>query len=105
MQLPIGMEVEGEYGYVIKLNKPLYGLKQTSLNWFEHLRKGLEAQDYVQSRVDPCVFLRAESIVLCYVDDCIIIANEDHIIDDLVTSLKNRPENTTSQSKAPSRIT
>ena len=27
MQLPIGMEVEGEYGYVLKLNKSLYGLK------------------------------------------------------------------------------
>ena len=62
------------------------------MNWFEHLRKGLEAQDYVQSRVDSCVFLRADSIVLCYVDDCIIIANENHIIDDLVTSFKNGPE-------------
>ena len=27
MQLPIGMEFEGEYGYVLKLNKSLYGLK------------------------------------------------------------------------------
>ena len=42
--------------------------------------------------MDPCVFLRANSIVLCYVDDCIIIAKENHIIDDLVTSLKNGPE-------------
>ena len=42
--------------------------------------------------MDPCVFLRADSIVLCYVDDCIIIAKENHIIDDLVTSLKNGPE-------------
>ena len=74
LQLPIGMEVEGEYGYVLKLNKSIYNLKQASLNWFEHLRKGLEARYYVQFRVDPCVFLRADSIVLCYVDDCIIIS-------------------------------
>ena len=47
MQLPIGMEVEVEYGYVLKLNKSLYGLKQASLNWFKHLKKGLEALDYV----------------------------------------------------------
>ena len=32
MQLLIGMEVEGEYGYVLKLNNSLYGLKQASLN-------------------------------------------------------------------------
>ena len=68
MQLPIGVEVKGEYGYVLNLNKSLYGLKQASLNWFEHLRKGLEARDYVQSRVDPCVFLCADYIVLCYID-------------------------------------
>ena len=105
MQLPIIMEVEGEYAYVLKFNKSLYGLKQGSLNWFEHLRKGLEARDYVQSRVDPCVFLRADSIVLCYVDDCIIIAKENHIIDDLVTSFKIDLKNTISQLKAPSRIT
>ena len=74
MQLPIGMEVEGEYRYVLKLNKSLCGLKQASLNWFDHLIKVLEARDYVQSRVYPCVFLRADSIVLCYIDDCIIIS-------------------------------
>ena len=34
MQLPMGMEVEGEYRYVLKLNKSLYVLKQASLNWF-----------------------------------------------------------------------
>ena len=27
MQLPIDMEVEGEYRYLLKLNKSLYGLK------------------------------------------------------------------------------
>ena len=32
MQLPIGMEFEGEYGYVLKLNKSLYSLKQASFN-------------------------------------------------------------------------
>ena len=49
MQLPISMEVEGEYEYVLKLNKSLYSLKQASLKWCEHLRKEIEAQDYVQS--------------------------------------------------------
>ena len=89
MQLPIGTEVEGEYGYVLKLNKFIYGLKQSSLNWFEHLRKGLEERDYVQSWVYPYIFLRDNSIVLCYVDDFIILEKENNIIDELVTSLRN----------------
>ncbi len=46
MHHPIGFQVDTENeskGYILKLNKNLYGLKQASLNWFEMLKQGLTA--------------------------------------------------------------
>jgi len=93
MELPIGMDVDGNRSdWVLKLNKSLYGLKQASSNWFQKLKEGLEDRDYVQSQVDPCVFLRDDSVVLTYVDDCIIVGKEQKVIDELIHSLMNGKE-------------
>ena len=75
MELPAGFDNGGYAGkHVLKLNKSLYGLKQAAFNWFQLLKKGLEERGYKhQSNTDKCVFLGKNSIVLVYVDDCIII--------------------------------
>ena len=74
MQVPIGMEVDDTPGrYVLKLNKSLYGLKQASHNFYNHLTKGLESRGFVPSKLDPCVFYRDDAIVMVYVDDCLIL--------------------------------
>ena len=57
MELPIGFVIdEAAYGesrsYVINLNKYIYCLKQDSLYWFEKLRDGLIARDFVPSVID-----------------------------------------------------
>ena len=71
MELPTGFEtVSGQKGeYIIELKKALYGLKQSGLNWYEKLKQGLEKQDFVPSKVDPCVFISEKVIVLTYVND------------------------------------
>ena len=43
--------------------------------------------------MDPCVFYRHDSIILIYVDDCVIVAKDSRTIDELVQSLKNGSEN------------
>ena len=78
MEMPMGFVSEDDKKrgkYVLRLNKSLYGLKQASYNWFEKLKSGLCSRDFVQSQVDPCVFLGDGCIVLTYVDDVIIIGD------------------------------
>ena len=96
MELPTGFnngECTGKY--VLKLNKSLYALKQAAFNWFQLLRKGLEDRGYSQqSNTDKCVFLGKKSIVLVYVDDCIIISKKGSGISNrLIHSLQDGNEN------------
>ena len=94
MELPVGTEPDvGAKGkMIIKLKQSLYGLKQASLNWFKMLKEGLEQRGYTSSEVDPCLFMSRDAIVLTYVDDCLILTNDNTTIDRLVQSLKNGEE-------------
>ena len=96
MELPIGMEVPGSQQnrklYLLRLKRSLYGLKQASANWYDMLKKGLQRRGLQESVADPCVFLRDNLIVLCYVDDCILLSPKKEIIDEFLVSLKHGPE-------------
>lgn len=65
-------------------------------NWFEHLKLGLEralpGRCFAQSSVDPCVFYRPDCILLCYVDDCVLVSKDVNVIDCIIDSLINGPE-------------
>ena len=56
-------------------------------NWFEKLREGLIARDFIQSQVDKCVFLREDFIVLTYVDNCIILGKTMADVDTVISLL------------------
>ena len=97
MELPSGVTPIDEIDdnrrrYVLRLNKSLYGLKQAGHNWFEKLRSSLEDRDFLQSRVDSCVFYREGCIVLTYVDDCIILGKNMAIVDSVIQSLRDGQE-------------
>ena len=75
MELPQGLNVGPESGrYVLKLQKNLYGLKQAGHNWFENISGALGNLSIKPSKVDPCVFIGEDVIVLVYVDDCLIFS-------------------------------
>ena len=71
MELPAGMEIEGNPNCLLRLRKSMYGLKQASANWHQTLKTALIDRNFVESLSDPCVFIGEKMIILTYVDDCI----------------------------------
>ena len=78
MKIPPGIDIENvsKYEYLISLKSSLYEHKQSSANWYDCLKKGLERRGFRESKADPCVFMKKGIIILTYVDDCILIANK-----------------------------
>nr|GEY23668.1 hypothetical protein [Tanacetum cinerariifolium] len=68
---------------VCKLNKSLYGLKQSLRQWNGKLTVALLENDFVQSKIDYSLFTKSFGNVfialLVYVDDIIITENRSHL--------------------------
>ena len=77
-----------EKNMVYKLNKSLYGLRQSPRNFFSHLSKQLCSVGMSPSKADPCLFIGKDCICLTYVDDILIFAKSQDVIDKLVSDLR-----------------
>ena len=82
LQQPEGFEQKDSGGnqLVCKLNKSIYGLKQSGRNWYYTLQMFLKSIDFTASKSDPCLFMRISKDVLEYVciwvDDIIYACND-----------------------------
>ena len=74
---PDGFKVAGKEDWVCKLNKSLYGLKQSPRQWYKRFDQFMIGQNYTRSNFDHCVYfhkLQDGSFIylLLYVDDMLI---------------------------------
>ena len=90
LHTPQGIVFENHENVVLKLKKNLYGLKDAGRTWWEHLSDGLNEMGFTQSETDQCVFMRGETIILIYVDDCVILSKKDKDIVDVMNQLRSR---------------
>ena len=78
MKQPEGYVKPGEEHLVCKLEKSLYGLKQSSRCWNKAFPECIEKIGFTQASADPCVFIRKEedtlTIIGVHVDDLMILA-------------------------------
>ena len=92
MHIPRGFHVydsSERSTHVLKLKRNLYGLKQASYNWSELLKAGLLKLNFIQSKVDPCLFYKNNIVCAIYVDDNIVWSLDESIIDTTISDLKS----------------
>lgn len=77
---------------VCKLNKPIYGLKQSGREWYNRLDKFVSEQGGYQNEADPCVYVFGENekrvIMIIYVDDILLASKCLKEIDKVKEKLK-----------------
>ena len=64
--------------FVYRLNKSLYGLKQSGRNWNKMLHECLIRNDFIQNSADHCVYMKQNEklLIISWVDDLIIAADK-----------------------------
>ena len=77
------------YPTCLKLKKSIYGLSIAPRLWFKHLWTALNKFGLKQSKYDPCLLMRKDLIIICYVDDLGIQAPNRKIVDTLVQQLRD----------------
>jgi hypothetical protein len=90
-------KVVGKENWVSKLNRSLYGLKQSPRQWYKRFDRFMIRQKYTRSQFDHCVyFLKLQDgtfiYLLLYVDDMLIACKSIVEIERLKTQLKNEFE-------------
>ena len=69
--------------YSVKLNKSLYGLKQSGRMWFKCLSAFLLKEGYKNDPISPCVFIKRSGsefvIIVVYVDDLNIVGTPEEL--------------------------
>jgi hypothetical protein len=75
---------------VVKLIKNVYGLKDASKTWVDHLSKGLLDYGFIRSEVDPCLFVKGNLLFCLYVDDAICLTPNKDDADKLIADLERR---------------
>lgn len=91
MRQPLGYEDDIHPNYVCKLDKAIYGLKQSQRAWFSRLSTKLQKLGFVASKGDTSLFIYHKKDVtmylLIYVDDIIVASSSGKAIEALLMDL------------------
>ena len=100
MRMPEGLpryDADGNE-LVCHLRKSIYGLRQAPRIWFNHFKASLIKFGFTQSQVDPCLFIYNHNSIVMYgllwVDDLVIMTNDNPTRDQFVDFLKGERQYT-----------
>ncbi|MCF8704082.1 hypothetical protein L3055_11145 [Corynebacterium sp. MC-02] len=87
MKIPEGLKMPEAYTprnlFSIKLQRSLYGLKQSGRMWYQRLSDYLTKEGYMNDPICPCLFIKKSeikfAIIPVYVDDINVIGTSDEL--------------------------
>ena len=93
---PEGFEVDTSINKVYLLEKALYGLKQAPRSWYNRLDEHLLSLGFERSMNKHTLFVKKivehMLIVSVYVDDLLIIGNQEVLVEEFKINMKNKFE-------------
>ena len=94
MKQPPGYVKKGKEDLVCKLNRSIYGLKQSSRCWYESLNNYLTEIGFEKSSGDACLYVSHKGNEMCliavYVDDLLVVSKSDSFLSDVKARLSTR---------------
>jgi hypothetical protein len=94
MKQPEGFTVKDKKELVCKLNKSLYGLKQSPRMWYQKFNTYIQGLGFVRSKVDHCVYYKHVGehfiYVVLYVDDMLLLGNNMEVIKEVKLKLSSK---------------
>lgn len=80
---------------VLKLHRSLYGLKTSSKNWYDTIDDTIKQLGFLRSRADRCLYYKKGdglkiSLLLVYVDDILLLTDDDEIREQTTAALENQ---------------
>lgn len=96
MDQPEGFLTTGKDNLVCKLKKSIYGLKQASRQWYLKFNDTITSFGFVENTVDRCIYMKVSGskfiILVLYVDDILLAANDISLLHDVKKFLSNNFE-------------
>ena len=94
MKQPKVFVVKGKKELVCKLNKSLYGLKQSPRMWYQKFDTFIRGFGFTKIKADHYVYFKLIDdrviYLVLYVDDMLLVGNDKEIIQDLKTQLSSK---------------
>ena len=82
-KLPDANNTKPRSMYSIKLQRSLYGLKQSGRMWYNRLSEYLLKEGYVNNPICPCIFIKKSetgfAIIAVYVDDLNLVGTLEEL--------------------------
>ena len=79
---------------VWKLNKSLYGLKQSGKNWNDHIHEFFDSNNFIRSETDPCIYFKTDNdgyiTIILWVDDIVLAGSSLSFIEKIKEIMKAR---------------
>lgn len=84
-----GVKIDSKYSNpVLKVNKALYGLRESPKTWNSILDSFLLSIGFERCKLDECIYLLGNVYILVYVDDILIIGRDEMVFEEVIEKLK-----------------